>query len=77
DGRAFLLEPAGPRVRYRGDGFDLRLDPRDPAGTAEGTAAGPVDLTYLRIMERLREAIAAPGAANFLAAALEHAARAE
>ncbi|HUL59305.1 MAG TPA: hypothetical protein VLU43_08530, partial [Anaeromyxobacteraceae bacterium] len=47
DGRAFLLEPAGPRVRYRGDGFDLRLDPRDPAGTAEGTAAGPVDLTYL------------------------------
>jgi putative selenate reductase len=70
DGRAYVLEPAGARVRYRGEGFDVRLDPADPAATAEGDADGPVDLAFLRIMERLRDAVAAPGAVNWISAAL-------
>ncbi|HTN51954.1 MAG TPA: hypothetical protein VML50_06090 [Anaeromyxobacter sp.] len=70
EGRAYLLESGGSRVRYQGEGFDLRLDPADPAGTAEGHADGPVDLTFLRIMERLRDAIRAGGAGSWVGAAL-------
>jgi putative selenate reductase len=69
-GKVFVVERGGARVRYQGDGFDLLLDPDDPAATASGTADGPVDLTYLRIMERLRDAIAAPAAVNPVSAAL-------
>jgi len=70
-GRTFLVERgADPRLRYRGEGFDLLLHPDDPARTAEGRADGPVDLGFLRIMERLREAVTAPGAVNFVSAAL-------
>jgi putative selenate reductase len=68
-GRAYLVEPAGGRVRYRGDGFDVRLDPAD-AASAEGVADGPVDLTFLRIIERVRDAVAAPGAVNWVSTAL-------
>jgi len=70
-GRTFVVERGdGPVLRYRGDGFDLRLTFADPAGTAEGRADGPVDLGFLRIMERLREAVTAPAAVNFVSAAL-------
>jgi putative selenate reductase len=69
-GLTYVLEPSGSGVRYRGAGFDLRLDPADPAATAAGDADGPVDLTFLRIMERLRDAVAAPGAVNWVSAAL-------
>jgi putative selenate reductase len=68
-GKAFLVEPAGDRVRYRGEGFAVELDPQDPAG-ARGEAAGPVDLAYLRIMERLRDAVAGPGKTNWVSAGL-------
>ena len=68
--QAFVVESGGGPLRYRGAGFDLRLDLQDPAGTARGTASGPVDLGYLRIMERLREAVTAPDAVNFVSAAL-------
>jgi putative selenate reductase len=71
DGQAFEVESGGPRLRYRGEGFDLSLDLADPAGTAEGSATRPVDLTWLRIMELLRKAITAPDAVNFVSAALE------
>jgi putative selenate reductase len=70
-GRVYQVESGGPRLRYRGDGFDLTLDPADPAGTAAGTASGPVDLGWLRVMELLRAAVTAPGAVNFVSAALE------
>ncbi len=69
-GKAYVVERAGPRVRYRGEGFEIELDPDAPADTATGRAEGPVDLAYLRIMERLREAVAAPGAVNWVSAAL-------
>jgi len=68
--RAFVVESGGGPIRYRGAGFDLTLELSDPAGTARGQASGPVDLGYLRIMERLREAVTAPDAVNFVSAAL-------
>jgi putative selenate reductase len=68
--RAFVVDRGAGPLRYRGEGFDLRLDLSDPAGTARGQANGPVDLGFLRIMERLREAVTAPGAVNFVSAAL-------
>ena len=70
DGRAYVVESGGARLRYRGDGFDLALDPADPAATAEGHADGPVDLAPLRIMELLRAGVTAPGAVNYVSAAL-------
>jgi putative selenate reductase len=69
-GKAYVVERVGATVRYQGEGFALELDPADPAGTARGEAAGPVDLAYLRIMERLRDAVAAPSAVNWVSAAV-------
>lgn len=69
-GRRYVVESGGARLRYRGEGFDLGLDLADPAGTAEGQAAGPVDLAPLRIMELLRVGVTAPGAVNYVSAAL-------
>jgi putative selenate reductase len=68
--QAFVVESGDGPLRYRGAGFDLQLDLSDPAATARGRASGPVDLGYLRIMERLREAVTAPEAVNFVSAAL-------
>ena len=68
--RTFLVDRGAGMLRYRGEGFDLRLDLADPAGTARGQASGPVDLGYLRTMERLREAVTAPDAVNFVSVAL-------
>lgn len=72
-GRVVRLEvpAAGARVRYAGEGFDLALDPADPAGTVEGTAEGTVDLGYFRIMEKILAAVTAPQAVNFVTASLE------
>jgi len=75
NGRIVSVEKNDARLRYRGEGFDLHLDPADPAGTAEGLSDGPVDLTPLRIMELIRIAVTAPDAVNFISAAVaEHAA---
>jgi putative selenate reductase len=68
--RTFVVESGGSLLRYRGEGFDLRLDLADPAGSARGSASAPVDLGFLRIMERLREAVTAPANVNFVSAAL-------
>lgn len=70
NGRAVLVESEASKLRYRGEGFDVRLDPADPAGTAEGVATAPIDLTPLRIMELMRAAFAAPDALNFISIAL-------
>ena len=73
NGRAVTVERNGDRLRYCGEGFDLQLDPADPAGTAKGRSDGPVDLTPLRILEILRTAITAPDAVNFVSTAIaEH-----
>ena len=47
------------------------LELADPAGTAEGRADGPVDLTPLHIMEALRRAVLAAGVSTFPGALLE------
>lgn len=70
NGRAVSVERSGDRLRYRGEGFDLRLDPADPGGTAEGVSDGPVDLTPLRIIELIRIAVTAPDAVNFISASI-------
>ncbi|MDR3439776.1 hypothetical protein [Telmatospirillum sp.] len=57
-------------VRYTGTGFDLRLDPAQPAGTAEGHAEQAVDLTCLDIMELLRRAVT--GSDNFVSAGIDY-----
>jgi putative selenate reductase len=75
-GRAVTVDRGGgATVRYRGDGFDLRLDLRDPAGTAEGIATGPVELAPLRIALLLADAVVAAGATTYVGAALVAAAR--
>jgi putative selenate reductase len=70
NGRTASVERDDDRLRYRGEGFELHLDPADPAGTAEGRSDGPVDLTPLRIMELLRIAVTAPDAVNFISASI-------
>jgi putative selenate reductase len=70
NGRTAYIERNGDRLRYCGEGFDLHLDPADPAGTAKGRSDGPVDLTPLRILEIIRTAITAPDAVNFVSAAI-------
>jgi len=70
-GKTFVVERVGQTVRYRGEGFALELDPDDPSATARGEAHGPVDLAYLRIMERLRDAVIAPAALNWVSVSVE------
>jgi putative selenate reductase len=71
NGRAVSVEANGGKVRYRGDGFDLRLDPSDPGAGTAGSAAGPVDLAPLRIMELLRSALTDSDTINFVTAGLK------
>ncbi len=68
-GEVFRVERVGARVRYAGQGFDLALDPADVAGSVSGAAAGPVDLSRLRIMLPILDALAAPGAVTYVGAA--------
>jgi putative selenate reductase len=70
NGRAISVESGEGELRYRGHDFDVQLDLADPAGTAKGIAAHPVDLTPLRIMEQIRIALPAPEAINFLSVIL-------
>ncbi len=72
NGRTVCMETEDSRLRYIGNSFDLRLDLADPAGTAQGHADGPVDLTPLRIMDHLLRAVTASQAVNFVSASLEH-----
>ncbi len=71
-GEAVALDSvADGTLRYRGDGFDLTLDPRDPARTAKGNANGSVDLHRMRVMDALRTAVVADDAVNYVSAALD------
>src|SRR6516225_951567 len=70
NGRAISVESTGGELRYCGDRFEVQLELADPAGTVKGIAAGPVDLTPLRIMELMRVVLTAPDAVNFISVAL-------
>jgi putative selenate reductase len=61
-------------VHYSGDGFSVVLDPGNAAATASGTAEGPVDLTWLHIMDQILRAVTGPTAVNYVSAGLEYAA---
>lgn len=71
NGRSMTVISGKPLLRYIGADFDITLDPSDPAGTVQGHAATPVDLTWLRIMELLRAAVTESGSVNYLSAALD------
>ena len=64
--RVVTVECGASSVRYRGDGFDISLDPGKPVATASGTADGPVDLTWLHIMNQILKAVTAPQAVNYV-----------
>lgn len=65
-GREVALEPDGARVRFTGPGFDLTLDPADPAATVAGSADGEVDLTPLYILRWLDAAVFSASTVNYL-----------
>jgi len=71
DGQEVLLETTpGRKTRYVGRGFDIRLHIDDPVASVEGHADAPVDLRWLRIMDLIRAAVAAPEANNFVSTGL-------
>jgi putative selenate reductase len=70
-GEEVLFEQTpGSKSRYAGTRFDIRLDLADPLGSVEGHADAPVDLRWLRMMDLIRIAVAAPAAHNFISAGL-------
>jgi putative selenate reductase len=60
----------GSKLRYAGQGFDIRLDLDDPLGSVEGQATAAVDLRRLRMMDLIRTAVASPQANNFISTGL-------
>jgi putative selenate reductase len=70
EGHGVAVERKAGRVRYRGEGFDLDLDPDDPAGSARGRAEGPVDLAPLHIAELVRDAVMSQDQFNFISVAM-------
>jgi putative selenate reductase len=70
DHQEFVVELSSGRARYRGQGFDLALDPADPLIGIEGSAEGPVDLTPLRLVARLVDAVLRAGPATWVGASL-------
>jgi putative selenate reductase len=74
-GEAVRVERTDGRVRYSGEGFELALDPNDVAHSVSGAAHGPVDLTRLRIMLPILDAVSGPGAINYVSASLKRAAQ--
>lgn len=72
-GQTVMMALGERTVRYAGAGFDVTFDPGDVAATAAGVADGPVDLTWLRIMQQIMQAVTAPAAINYVSASLEHA----
>ncbi|MGA2484633.1 MAG: hypothetical protein ABSF49_01415 [Roseiarcus sp.] len=69
-GEVVTVEKTDARVRYSGAGFDLAFDPADVAATVSGSADGSVDLTRLRMMLPMLEAIVAPDSINYVSVAL-------
>ncbi|OIO08883.1 MAG: glutamate synthase [Elusimicrobia bacterium CG1_02_63_36] len=66
DGKVYAYDAGGGKVSYAGDGFLVKFDATDPAGTAEGEASGEVDLTFYFLFERIRAAIFSDEAANYI-----------
>jgi putative selenate reductase len=58
----------GPRATFSGPGFEIHFDSADPEGTAEGTATGPIDLVWYRIMERVRATMLDGGEVSYVSA---------
>ncbi|HSL22410.1 MAG TPA: hypothetical protein VK886_12810 [Vicinamibacterales bacterium] len=65
-GAEYRVEIEGGRVSYAGNGFAVRFDAADPAGTIQGQAEGDVDLTYYEIMTRLRLALLGSTDVNYI-----------
>jgi len=64
--REYALSFDGGRVTYAGDGFEVSFSDSDPVGTVKGEASGEVDLTYYYLLDRIRQAILADDAVNYL-----------
>ncbi len=64
-GEEVRLQGQDDRILFSGKGFELSFDESDPAGTAEGMAEVEVDLTWGRVLGRLREAVYGPGELSF------------
>ncbi len=64
--REYSLSFDGGRVAYAGEGFEVSFSEADPVGTIEGEASGEVDLTYYYLLDRIRRAILADDAVNYL-----------
>jgi len=63
----YSAEPDGDRVRYRGPGFSMRLDPTAPAETLEGDAeVAAIDLEPLLLLTWFRAAVYDAPAINYL-----------
>lgn len=69
-GCVVTMENESGLIRYRGEGFDLRLDPDVPAASVSGTADHPVDLTWLHVMHQILKAVMAPSAVNYVSTIL-------
>jgi putative selenate reductase len=65
-GVEYRLEVDGGRATFGGPGFLVSFAERDPEATVQGEAAGDVDLTLYHIMNRLRLALFAPSAVNYV-----------
>ena len=70
-GRVVTMARGGGLVRDSGDGFDIVCDPSDVTATVTGTADGPVDLTWLHIMDQILNGTTAATAVNCVSAMLE------
>lgn len=72
EGRSFTLtvQRSNGTARFEGavegEGFRLRFDLADPAGTVEGEGPEEVDLTYGLILDRLRRSILDPAQVNYV-----------
>jgi putative selenate reductase len=65
-GKVYAITSEAGAAAYSGDGFSVRFSESDPAGTIEGEASGDVDLTYYHLLERIRAAVFAEDAVNYL-----------
>jgi putative selenate reductase len=71
EGQEVLLERTpNKKLRYAGQGFDIRLDLDDPLSSVEGQANAAVDLRWLRTMDLIRIAVTSPQANNFISTGL-------
>ena len=72
DGQEVVVEQSNTgKLRYCGEGFDIRLDLVDPLATVEGEASGPVELKWLHTMELIRVGVTGADAVNFVSTGLQ------